>query len=99
MCNEFIKRFGWLRAKQILKYAESSHTHFIADGFSCTYTNMPINGYFSITALADFVNARMVVDSYGGLMFAKEHLSDPKTKQDRNTMYLLDSISLVELCQ
>lgn len=97
--NEFVKRHGWLRAKQILKYAEHEHTHFIADGMSCTYTNIDVDGFYSLSCLYKLVDARRIVDLYGGLMFAKEYLNNPSTKQDRNTMYLFDSIALVESCQ
>ena len=68
--NEFVKKFGWLRAKQILKYSDDSHRYFIADGISTTYSNYG-DGFYSLADLKRLVESHGLVKEHGSLERAK----------------------------
>jgi hypothetical protein len=69
--NEFVKKFGWLRAKQILNYADKDHISFLADGISTTYSHYDKN-MISLDDLKRLVESYELVESYGGYDLAKE---------------------------
>ena len=58
--NEFVKKFGWLRAKQILKYSDDSHRYFIADGISTTYSKYG-DGFYSLADLKRLVESHELI--------------------------------------
>lgn len=97
--NEFIKRFGWLRAKQILKYSKDNHKSFLADGMSVTYYDIDRDDLYSIKELRMFLDSRIVVDVYGGLNEAKNYLNSKCLKNDKNSEYLRLAVLDVESCQ
>ena len=68
--NEFIQKFGWFRAKQILKYSDDSHRYFIADGISTTYSKYG-DGFYSLADLKRLVESHELVENWGGLDDAK----------------------------
>lgn len=68
--NEFVKKFGWLRAKQILKYSDDSHRYFIADGISTTYSKYG-DGFYSLADLKRLVESHGLVKEHGSLERAK----------------------------
>ncbi|WP_179995626.1 hypothetical protein [Acinetobacter sp. YH16053] len=68
--NEFVKKFGWLRAKQILKYSDDSHRYFIADGISTTYSKYG-DGFYSLADLKRLVESHELVKEHGSLERAK----------------------------
>lgn len=96
---EFVKKYGWFRAYQILKYSNHKHKRFLADGISVTYNEIDIPDWTSIDDLNKLVDSRNVVDAYGGLIEAKNHINSPFLIKNKDSDYLEQAIADVEKCQ
>ena len=97
--NEFVKKFGWFRAHQILKHSNHKHKRFLADGISVTYNEMDIPDWTSMGDLKQLVDSRNIVDAYGGLIEAKRHINSPFLIRNKDSEYLKQAILDVESCQ
>ena len=71
--NEFVKKFGWDRAKEIINGAGDHHRYFIADSISVTYSKYS-DCFDSIDALKRLVESHEMVERFGGLDKAKKSL-------------------------
>ena len=95
--NEFVKKFGWLRAKQILKYSDDSHRYFIADGISTTYSKYG-DGFYSLADLKRLVESHGLVKEYGSIVRAKMYAESTYTAPEVVDR-LKQAIADVESCQ
>ena len=68
--NEFVKKYGISRAKQILKYSDKNHRYFIADGISTTYSKYS-DGFYSLKDLEQIIEAHEIIGLFKSLDHAK----------------------------
>lgn len=73
--NEFVKKFGWDRAKEIVNGAGDHHRYFIADGISATYSRYD-DCFYSIEDLKRLVESYELINSLGGIEQAKSYAID-----------------------
>ena len=109
--NEFVKKFGWDRAKEIVNGAGEHHRYFIADGISVTYSKYG-DCFDSVDDLKRLVESWELVESLGGVVKAESNLSSvrynlniglfhgwDKLNMQFHAQKLLKAIADVESCQ
>ena len=77
--KEWVKRHGWKRAQDILKYSNYAHVAFLADGISTTYFDTMQNGRHSLGELSRLFLSYQLVREHGTLERAKEYAESKYT--------------------
>ena len=94
--NEFVKKYGWDRAKEIL---DSVKIKISFDGRVCNPCFITEDGdYVSCSELEPFVESYELVEEYNGLFEAKELIRvSPKLTSELRVLAV--AIAYVESCQ
>lgn len=95
--NEFIKKYGFDKAKEIL---DSIKIEISFDGRVCDPCFITEEGdYVSCSELESFVKSYELVQLYGGLDAAKKHVGRTVFKLSYQIIELKKAIEDVESCQ
>lgn len=94
--NEFIKKYGWGKAKEIL---DSIKIEVSFDGRVCDPCFITEDGdYVSCNELEHFVKSYKLVETCGGLDVAKKHVDRTVFKLSYQIIELKQAIADVESC-
>ena len=98
---EFVKKLGWDEADRVFKNAPFGYPEIVVDdeGVSYGVGLTPLVGgfHFTLDDLKQLIEAKVLVDAYGGLGEAKYKLDDPMIDASE-AWDLKQAIQLVESC-